>query len=48
MVITLSHPPPASPPASAPQVRGADGSLMLDKFQFLQPENAYDAFALFV
>lgn len=29
------------------QVRGSDGSLLLDKFEFLQPENAYDGFSLF-
>jgi hypothetical protein len=33
---------------AALQVRGSDGSLMLDKFEFLQPEDAYDAFSLFV
>jgi hypothetical protein len=27
---------------------GSDGSLMLDKFEFLQPEDRYDAFALYV
>jgi hypothetical protein len=27
---------------------GPDGSLMLDKFEFVDPANAYDAFALFV
>ena len=28
------------------QFRGLDGSLLLDKFEFLQPENAHDAFAI--
>jgi hypothetical protein len=30
------------------QVRGSDGSLLLDKFELIYPANAYDAFALFV
>jgi hypothetical protein len=49
MVRAHFHDAGAFKPTSGPsKAFGADGSLMLDQFEFLQPENAYDAFSVFV